>query len=212
MPEALSQIVLLLIGVGLVFFGLPLFRGALNIFGFIVGAAYGVFLFTLFSGTVNLDPIVRIMLGAAIGLVAGFLGAALANFANALFVFIAGGLVGLLIAKLITGTPVSEATRVVSFQQLQAMLNPQAIDIVWFLIGGIIFLLAIDTVMILALVALGTGLIYRAMLPLNLMQPPWLIPVILGMIGLMTQESLRNRAARSRRVTVKIDKDTPAAR
>jgi hypothetical protein len=202
MPTAVSEIALLLIGLGIVFFGLPLFRDALNLFGFIVGAVYGVALYELVAPGLGLTPVAFYVFGATVAVVGGLLGAVLANFAQALFVFIAGGLIALMVEKLAAGTSLGDAVSNLQPGWFSAILQLSPVDIVWFIVGGFIFVLAIDTVMILALVALGTALIYRALDPLNLMRPEWVIPVIIGIFGLFVQESIRNRAVRAKKLIV----------
>ena len=202
MTDSISQIIMLLLGLGLVFFGLPLFRGALNIFGLIIGVVFGLFFFSLFVGALSLSPILVLCIAAAIALVGGMLGMALANFANTVFVFLAGGVVGLLISKLVLGTQVEDAAQTFQAARFFASLSLQPVDAVWFLIGGIVFVLAIDTVMTIALVVLGTAFIYHAVEPLHIMEPAWVIPVGFGMLGLLVQESLRHRAMRHERVIV----------
>jgi hypothetical protein len=200
--SGVSQIVLFIVGLGLVFFGLPIFKGALSFFGFLVGAVYGIIFFSLFVGTVSLSPILIILLAAGIGLVGGLLGMALANFANSIFVFIAGGLIALAIAKLLGGFPVKEISDSLNSGRLVELLHPQMLDLVWFVVGGIVFVLAIDTVMTVALVVLGSVLIYQAIGPLHLMEPGWVIPAAFGVIGLPVQESLRHRMMKREKVII----------
>jgi hypothetical protein len=199
---AVSQILLLIIGLGLVFFGLPLFRGALNIFGFIVGVVYGAAVYELVAPGLGFTPVIFYVLGAVVALAGGLLGTLLANFAQALFVFIAGGLIALMVEKMLAGASMGEAVSNLQPGWFQTILHLSPVDIVWFVVGGIIFVLAIDTVMILALVALGTALIYRALDPLDLLRPEWIIPVIVGVLGLFVQESIRNRAHREKRLVI----------
>jgi hypothetical protein len=202
MTNLASQIPLLLFGLGLIFFGLPLFRGTLHLFGFIVGAIYGLFFFSYFAISLSLTPVLVLFLVIAVGLVGGLLGMALANFANSIFVFIAGGLVALMITKLFAGFPIENIVEAFKTGQFRALFQLQMLDLLWFVIGGGVFVMAMDSVMTVALVMLGTILLYRAMEPMNLMEPRWVIPVAVGVIGLMVQESLRHRALNSKRVIV----------
>jgi hypothetical protein len=198
-----TQIGLLVLGLALIFFGLPLFKSAINVFGFLIGAGYAVFFYYLFASSLGLNPAWGLVVTVILALVGGILGALLANFAQALFVFVAGGFVGLMIAKFIMGAPVTTFTP----EHLRGLLQFQTLDIVWFIIGGILFVLAIDTVLIFALCALGAAFLYRALDPLNLLNPEWLIPLALGIIGFIVQEAARNRAAKERKVVIVADSE-----
>jgi hypothetical protein len=202
MTGSVSQIVLLLLGLGLVFFGLPLFRGALSFFGFMIGALYGLFFFSLFAGAASLTPILTIILALSIALVGGLLGMALANFANSIFIFIAGGFVSLAIAKILTGFPIGEAIESLKTGHITTQMVMHPIDFVWFIVGGIVFVMAIDTVMTIALVTLGSILIYQAIKPIHIFEPAWVIPAAFGVLGFLTQESLRHRVMKHEQMIV----------
>jgi hypothetical protein len=202
MTSSASQIPLLLFGLGLIFFGLPLFRGTLHLFGFIVGAIYGLFFFSYFAISLSLTPVLLLFAVIGVGLVGGLLGMALANFANSIFVFIAGGLVALMITKLLGGFPIEDIVQAFKTGEFRTLFHLQMLDLLWFAIGGGVFVMAMDAVMTVALVTLGTILVYRAMEPLKLMEPQWVIPVIIGVFGLMVQESLRHRTLHNKRVII----------
>lgn len=200
---------LLLTGLALVFFGLPILRSTLHVFGFVVGASYGVYFYALFSQQNDFTLPVYILIGAIVGIFGGLLGASLANFAQAIFVFLAGGFMGFLIAKIIIGYPIDQPPEPGSLGDFNPLFQFNPIDILWFLLGGVAFVIAIDVVMILVLVIFGSALIYKSVDPLNLMQPEWAIPAIVGIIGFISQEAMSEKIKRSKKVLIFQDKKRP---
>lgn len=209
MSIGVAEILLLVIGLVVTFFGLPVFRGALSVFGFFLGLLVTVYLFSMFGSQFELEPLARTILTAALGLVGGFIGIAVANVAQAVFVFLAGGLIAITIAKLVMGVPVEQASQTLGLEGLMSMLRPSITDVIWFVIGGVIFIIAMDTVLIMVMAVLGAFLIFRATDPLNLMQPEWLIPAVLGVLGLIVQQALRHRAAAKAKKVVVVKSPPP---
>ncbi|HEX9743899.1 MAG TPA: hypothetical protein VGB30_00590 [bacterium] len=196
MPFNVPQIVILIIGLVLTFFGLSLYKTLIKLVGFVVGASYGIYLYSLLMGSLSWDPLYIYITVALIVLILGMMGIMLAQFANVVMFFLAGGMVGLIMGKILTGIPADQAMSVFSGENVEILLQPKASDLFWFLGGGIIFVIALDTLVMLSLTIAGAGLIWMAIKPMNLLEgsvPDWIIPVFLGFIGLMVQEANRKR-------------------
>jgi len=193
MPISFPQIALILLGLILAFFGLSIYKGFLKVLGFIVGAGYAIYLATLLAASADWDPVV-IYVGAAVGvIVLGILGTFIAQFANALMFFLAGGLVGVVLGKILTGVPAEQAVEYLNPASITNLIRPEPGDLLWFLGGGFVFVIAIDVLIMLAFATLGAGLIWFAVRPLQLLQQDWLIPLVIGILGLMVQEGSRRR-------------------
>ena len=193
MPLSITQISLILLGLVLVFFGLIIYRSVIKLVGFIVGAGYGIYVAIVFSGSLGWDPLWILIAGVIFIVLLGVIGTYLAQLANALLFFLAGGLVGVVLGKIVMGMPAEEAMQALDFASLENLVRPQAGDLLWFLGGGIIFVISIDILVILAFTALGGGLIWYAIRPLHLMSPDWIIPLVIAVLGLMFQEGARRR-------------------
>lgn len=190
---SITQIALILIGLVLVFFGLILYRSVIKLVGFLVGAGYAIYLAVVFSGSLGWDPLWILIGGIILIVVLGVIGTYVAQIANMLLFFLAGGLVGVVLGKILMGIPAEEAVQTLDFRSLENLVRPTAGDLLWFLGGGILFAISIDILVILAFSALGAGLIWYAIRPLGLMSPDWVIPLAIGILGLMFQEGARRR-------------------
>lgn len=187
------QIILLLVGVVLIFFGLMIYRSLIKLVGFLVGGAYGLYLFTLVLSYVSWDPVFVLLAAVGAVLVLGILGIFIAQFANALMFFLAGGLIGVMLGKLIAGLPPDTALEMLTVEGISGLIKPQFNDLLWFVGGGLVFVVALDSLVMLALVALGAVMVRLALAPLQIMQPDWIIPGVVGLFGLMFQEAMRRR-------------------
>jgi len=188
------QILIILLGLILVFAGLPIYRSALKVFGFIVGAAYGIYLFTIFAGALDWEPLFVLIAAAILVVILGVMGTFIAKFANALMFFLAGGLVGVILGKIAAGFHTQEIVNEINNAALIDLLRFKPSDILWFLGGGVVFIIALDILIMFALCFLGAGLIWYGIQPMDLMQPDWVIPLIIGILGLLFQQSMRMRA------------------
>jgi len=193
-PEIL-RIITILLGLALLFAGLPIYRGTIKVLGFIVGASYGVYLFSLFAKSITLEPIFVFVLAGFLVLFLGFLGTFIAQLASAFVFFLAGGLVGVIIGKLVSGIPAGEIINITGIDTFINLIKPEASDLLWFLGGGIVFILSIDIIIMFCLAILGAGLIWVAISPFQLMKPDWVIPLILAFLGIAFQEGMRRRAS-----------------
>lgn len=187
------QIILLLVGVVLIFFGLMIYRNLIKLVGFLVGGAYGLYLFTFVLSYVTWDPVFVLLAAVGAVLVLGILGIFIAEFANAFMFFLAGGLVGVMIGKLVAGLPPDMAMEMLTVEGISGLIKPQLNDLFWFVGGGLVFVVALDSLVMLALVALGAVLVRLALAPLQIMQPDWVIPGVVGLFGLMFQEAVRRK-------------------
>ena len=187
------QIILLLVGVVLIFFGLMIYRNLIKLVGFLVGGAYGLYLFTFVLSYVTWDPVFVLLAAVGAVLVLGILGIFIAEFANAFMFFLAGGLVGVMIGKLVAGLPPDMAMEMLTVEGISGLIKPQVKDLLWFVGGGLVFVVALDSLVMLALVALGAVLVRLALAPLQIMQPDWVIPGVVGLFGLMFQEAVRRK-------------------
>jgi len=194
MSQETLQIFIVLLGLALLFAGLPIYRGTIKVLGFIVGAIYGVYLFSLFAKSIALDPIFVLVLAGFIVLFLGILGTYVAQFASAVMFFLAGGLVGVIIGKIVSGIPAGDIVSITSTDTFINLIKPEASDLLWFLGGGIVFIISIDIIIIICLAVLGAGLIWITIKPLQLMEPDWVIPLVLAFLGIAFQEGMRRRA------------------
>ncbi len=203
MDLSILQIAVLVLGLILAFFGLPLYHSALKLFGFLVGGAYGVYLFTVFGNSFNWEPMF-VLIGAVILVVLlGFIGSHIMQFANALMFFLAGGLVGVIIGKVVAGFNAPELVGSIDSTSLSLLAKFEPTDLIWFLGGGFIFIIGMDILIMFALAALGAGLVWFVGRDLDIMQPDWAIPAAVGVLGLIVQEGIRRRA------TGKVKRDIP---
>lgn len=193
-----TNILLILLGFAFAFFGLPIYKGTIKLIGFLVGGAYGVYLFSIFAGTLHWEPVFIFLAGAILIIILGVIGVFIAQFANAALFFLAGGMVGVLLGKFIMGIPTEEVVGQAMNHGFLEMIKPQSADLIWFLGGGFVFIVAIDALIMIALSALGAGILLFVLSPMHLMQPNWVIPLIVGVLGLITQESMRRRAKEDR--------------
>ena len=138
-------------------------------------------------------PVTVLMITVSV-LVLGVIGVFIAEFANVVMFFLAGGLVGIIVGKLIVGVPVDLALQSYTFEGFATLIQPELTDLLWFIGGGIVFIIALDSLVILALTLLGVAFMRFALTPLQLMQPDWVIPGVIGLLGLMFQEGMRRRA------------------
>jgi hypothetical protein len=203
MAFSTTQIALVLLGLILVFFGLIIYRSVIKLVGFIVGAGYGIYVAIIFSGSLGWDPLWILIAGVIFVVLLGMIGTYLAQLANMLLFFLAGGLVGVVLGKIVMGMPAQEAVQALDFHSIESLVRPEAGDLLWFLGGGILFVISIDILVILAFTALGAGLIWYALRPLHLMSPDWVIPLVIGILGLMFQEGARRRIASTQPVARK---------
>jgi hypothetical protein len=187
------QILLLVGGILLVFFGLLFYKSFVKLVGFVVGGAYGLYLFTLFMNSLNWDPIFIMLAAAGAVLILGILGTYIATFANVLLFFLAGGMIGVLVSKLIMGVPADTALQIFTMRGAFELLKPAPADLIWFLGGGIMFVLALDWLVMILLTVLGAVMIRFALAPLDIMKPDWVVPGVIGLLGLMFQEAMRRR-------------------
>lgn len=194
----IPNILLIFIGLALAFFGLPIYRGTIKLIGFVVGAAYAIYLFTIFASSLDWQPVFIYLAGALLIILLGVIGVFIAQFANFVMFFLAGGLVGVLLGKFIMGVPTGDVVGQTMSTGFLELIKPQGTDLIWFLGGGLIFVIAVDPLVMIALSALGAGILWYALSPMGLLKPDWAIPVIVGVIGLITQESMRRRAREDR--------------
>jgi len=193
---------MIVLGLLLAMFGLSLYKGFIKLLGFAVGAGYGVYLFSTFASNLTWDPILIYLVAGILILVLGTLGTFIARFANLLLFFLAGGLTGVLLGKIVAGTPLpvitgttpGEIAAMIEQGEYLALLKPQGVDIIWFLAGGFVFLLSLDILLVFAFSILGAGLIWFAIMPLELSEYDWIIPLGIGLVGLVVQEGARRRA------------------
>jgi len=185
-----AHIGLLIAGLLLAFLGLPIYKSAIRFIGFVVGAGYGIYLFSLFAKSVAWDPIFVIVTACFFVIVMGILGTFVAQAANMVLFFLTGGLVGVMMAKIVAGATAGE---IIDQSSVLGLMTPRVTDLIWFIGGGIVFVISIEVLIMLALASLGTGLIWFALRPLEVMRPDWLIPVVLGVLGLGVQEASRRR-------------------
>ena len=200
MTPEITRVLLIVLGLALLFGGLPIYRSTIKVLGFIVGAGYGVYLFSIFAKTLEMDPILIIALAGFIVLVLGILGTYLARMASTIMFFLAGGLVGVIIGKLAAGIPAGEIIEISGGEAIINLIKPEAKDLFWFLGGGFLFIISIDIVIMITLAVLGAGLIWTAARPMNLMEPDWIIPLVLAFLGIAFQESMRRKAAERKKV------------
>ena len=198
-----NDIPLILIALALAFFGLPIYRGTIKLVGFIVGAAYAIYLFSVIAGSLDWEPVFIFLAGGLLILVLGVIGIFIAQFANFILFFLAGGLVGMLIGKFAMGIPSEQVFGQVSSGGFMELIKPQSADLIWFLGGGFVFVIAIDPLIMIALCALSTGILWFVLTPMGLMKPDWAIPAAVGVIGLIFQESMRRRARETRKAAQK---------
>ncbi|MCX6645524.1 MAG: hypothetical protein NTY09_04080 [bacterium] len=194
----IPNILLIFIGLAFAFFGLPIYRGTIKLIGFVVGAAYAIYLFTIFASSLTWEPVFVYLAGALLIIILGVIGVFIAQFANYLMFFLAGGLVGVLLGKFIMGGLTGDVVGQTMSGGFLELIKPQGTDLIWFLGGGLIFVIAVDPLVMIALSALGAGILWYALSPMGLLKPDWAIPVIVGVIGLITQESMRRRARENR--------------
>ncbi len=185
-----AHVGLLIVGLLLAFLGLPIYKSAIRFIGFVVGAGYGIYLFSLFAKSVAWDPLFVILTACFFVIVMGILGAFVAQAANMVLFFLTGGLVGVMMAKIVAGATASE---IMDQSSVLGLMTPRVTDLIWFIGGGIVFVISIEVLIMLALASLGTGLIWFGLRPLELMRPDWVIPVVLGVLGLGVQEASRRR-------------------
>jgi hypothetical protein len=197
-----AQILILVLGLLLAFFGLAIYKSFIKVIGFVVGAAYGLYLFTLFVNAVDWDPILIYLTAGFAVLVLGVLGTFVAQFAAVLMFFLAGGLVGVMLGKILMGMSASDVVSAISSEELERLIRPAAADLLWFLGGGFLFVIALEPLIMLALSALGAGLVWYAVRPWGLMphRLDWVIPVAVGVLGLMVQEGGRRQSKASSKV------------
>ncbi|HDS31012.1 MAG TPA: hypothetical protein ENN67_08220 [Firmicutes bacterium] len=188
------QILLLIGGLLLVFFGLIFYKSFVKLVGFVIGGAYGLYLFTFFINQLNWEPLMIVLAAVGVVLILGIFGTIIASFASALLFFLAGGMTGLLIGKLLTGVPAETMLESNSLESLMSVLTPKAMDLIWFIGGGIVFVIALDWLAMVLFTVLGAIMIRFALAPMELIKPDWIIPGIIGLFGLMFQESMRRRA------------------
>jgi hypothetical protein len=55
------------------------------------------------------------------------------------------------------------------------------------------FVLALDWLVMILLTVLGAVMIRFALAPLDIMKPDWVVPGVIGLLGLMFQEAMRRR-------------------
>jgi len=194
MSPEITRILLIILGMAFLFAGLPIYRSTIKVLGFVVGAGYGVYLFSLFVNSIDLEPIMIFVLAGLLVLFLGALGAFIAQLASTAMFFLAGGLVGVILGKLVSGIPAGEIIDISGTDTIISLIKPAAKDIFWFLGGGFAFVISLDVVIIISLSMLGAGLIWVAARPLNLMEPDWVIPLVLAFLGIAFQESMRRRA------------------
>jgi hypothetical protein len=188
------QIILLLVGVVLIFFGLMIYRSLIKLVGFLVGGAYGLYLFTYLLSYISWDPVFVLLAAVGAVLVLGILGIFIAEFANAFMFFLAGGLIGVMLGKLVAGLPPDIALEMLTVEGVSGLIKPRINDLLWFVGGGLVFVVALDSLVMLALVALGAVMVRLALAPLQIMEPDWIIPGVVGLFGLMFQEALRRKS------------------
>jgi len=196
MPFTLIELTLLVVGFILTFFGLQLYKTFLKLIGFIIGGAYGIYLFMYFVENMTWDPIFIFLTGAFFVLVLGTLGIFIAQFTNHLLFFLAGGLSGVMIGKLVGGLDPVSATRLLSGQDITVLVKPEASDLLWFIGGGILFLIALDSLIMISFIVLGVGMVWIVLRPLDFVPPgipDWIVPGALGLAGLTVQEATRRR-------------------
>ncbi len=190
MGSMLFKIILIVIGLAFAFFGLPIYKGTIKLVGFLVGAAYAIYLFSIFASQLVWDELFIYLAGVILVLILGLAGIVIARFANAVMFFLAGGMVGVFLGKFIMGIGPGVAVG----QGFLELIKPTGTDLIWFLGGGFIFLIAIDALLIILLSAFGAGIIWFVISPMGIMKPDWVIPLIVGILGLMTQAAARKRA------------------
>ncbi len=195
----IPQILVLVFGLLLTFFGLFIYRSTVKVAGFVVGAAYGIYLCVFFLSQFTWDPLLLYLTAAFVVLILGVLGTYIAEFANVALFFLAGGLIGVVTGKLIMGIPPGEE-EAFGAKGLVSLIRPQMSDLFWFVGGAILFVIALDTLVMLGLTLLGVGLIRWAIAPLELFKPDWVIPGAIGILGLMVQEAGRRRAKERLRI------------
>jgi hypothetical protein len=194
----IQSILLIILAIALAFFGLPIYRGTIKLIGFVVGAAYSLYLFSIFASTLDWQPVFVFLAGALLIILLGVIGVIIAQFANYLMFFLAGGLVGVLLGKFIMGVPADSVVGQPLTPGFLELIKPQGADLIWFFGGGIIFVIAVDPLVMIALSALGAGILWYVLTPMGLLKPDWVIPVIVGVIGMISQESMRRRAREDR--------------
>lgn len=194
MGSTMFKIISIVIGLAFAFFGLPIYKGTLKLVGFLVGAAYAIYLFSIFASRLVWDELFIYLAGVVLVLILGLIGTVIARFANAIMFFLAGGMVGVFLGKFIMGI----GPGVEVGQGFLELIKPTGTDLIWFLGGGIIFILAIDPLLMVLLSAFGAGIIWFVISPMGIMKPDWVIPLIIGILGLMTQATARKRAKEER--------------
>lgn len=197
MSGPVIDIAFLVIGIILIFFGLSLYKSFVKVIGFVVGAAYGVYLYTVFLPYLTVEPIFIFLIAAFLILILGIMGTFLARAANLIMFFLTGGLAGVIIGKMIVGMTFDDAFASITSMGIREMIKPEPSDLIWFLGGGILFLIALDTLIILALTALGAGLIWYVLLTWGYLPkgiPTWVVPAVLIFIGVSIQEATRRKS------------------
>ncbi len=194
------QIIFIFIGLILAFFGLPIYRRGLKVIGFVVGAGYAIYLFLIFANSIQIESIFKYIIALLLILILGSFGMVLTRMANTILFFLAGGLVGLILGKIFQGVPAEKIVELAGSDMVVKLFKPEAKDIFWFLGGGFVFILAIEVLEMLALCALGAGLIWYATQTMQLMKPDWVIPGIIGVLGFIFQENMRQRARKAARI------------
>lgn len=196
MPPSIQQIGMLILGLILIFFGLSLYKTFVKAFGFVVGAAYGIYAFNFVKDYLAFDVVFVYLLAGLIVLMLGIGGALIAQFANTILFFLAGGMVGLMIGKILAGLPPDQAMDFFNLEEVGKLIAPKPTDLFWFLGGGIVFVIALDALVMLALTILGCGFLWVGISPMKLFPtgfPSWIPILAVGVIGLSVQESSRKR-------------------